>query len=130
MPSLEPLMTVTATLSYAMIGDVGAGTRLDVPFTGTATSSHWDGELPVEGVDYVTLRSDGFGELLIKARMGSGKDLVSYDATGINGPDGIQELLTFRTGSETFKWLNGITAVAFGATEGDQLTLEVYKVVA
>lgn len=127
MASLEPLMTINATLSFKMIGDVGAGTRIDVPFSGTATSSHWEGELPVEGVDYVTMRDSGVGELVIRARMGSGRDTVSYEAIGRNA-GGIVEGLTFSTASEKFDFLNSIVAVAVGGADGDQLSLEIFQV--
>ncbi len=122
-------MTIDATLSFAFIGDVGAGTRLDVPFSGKATSTHWEGERPVSGVDYVTMRADGVGELSIRGRVGEGADAVAYQATGLNGPGGIEELFTFNTASESLAFLNGVTAVAIGTVDGDQLHLEVHKVV-
>lgn len=128
MPSLEPLMTLTAKLEFKVIGGTPSGFRLDVPFTGTATSSHWEGELPIEGVDYVTVRGDKRNGLDIRARMGTGDDIVSYRALGIGSDDGVQELLLFETASETFGWLNGVTAVAVGTVDGDSLTLEVFQV--
>lgn len=128
MPSLEPLMTLTAKLQFEMIGATPSGFRLDVPFTGTATSPHWEGELPIAGTDYVTVRGDKRNGLDIRARMGSGEDVVSYRAVGIGSDDGVQELLTFETASETFGWLNGTTAVAVGTVDGADLTLEVFQV--
>lgn len=130
MPSLEPLMTVKAKLNFNMIGDVGAGTRLDVPFEGTATSSHWEGERPVRGVDYVTVRANGIAELDIRAIVGEGEDAVSYDAKGRQTADGIQEVFTFSTASESLSFLNGITAVGFGSVDKADLTLDIHQIVA
>ena len=57
MPSLEHFCTITATLeNMKVIGSVPSGMRIDFPFEGTATGPHWEGELLVEGVDYVTVR--------------------------------------------------------------------------
>lgn len=129
MPSLEPLMTITAKLQFEMIGKTPSGVRLDVPFTGMATSTHWEGELPVTGVDYVTVRSDGNNDLRIRARMGSGEDVVSYTASGIGQGPGVQEMLQFETASETFAWLNTVCAVAVGTVDGSSLTLDVFNLV-
>lgn len=128
MAALEPLMTIKATLHFNFIGDVGAGTRLDVPFDGVATSPHWEGELPVNGVDYVTVKADGTAELVIRGRVGEGKRFVSYQARGRQTREGIIETLDFTTNIEELSFLNQTMAVAIGGAEKDQLTLEVYSV--
>ncbi len=126
MPSLEPLMSVDATLTFVPVGATPAGTRVDVPFEGTATSSRWEGERPVTGVDYATIRPDGSIALDIRARLGEGDEIVWYSATGRGGPDGIYEVLTFETAAEAFADLNGAVAVAFGTQDGRDLHLDVY----
>lgn len=119
-------MTVNLTLTFMPMGDTPAGTRIDVPFTGTATSSRWEGELPVDGVDYVTVGKGGVTSLDIRARMGTGDNMVSYSATGRVDGTGPMEVLTFQTASEAFADLNGEVAIAFGTQEKNKLTLDVY----
>ncbi len=128
MASLEPLMTVNVTLQMIPLGNTPAGTRLDVPFSGTATSDRWDRELAVEGVDYVTVGKGGIANLDIRARMGEGEDVVSYAASGRMGPEGILEAFTFQTASEKFADLNTAVAVAVGTQDKNKLTLEVFAV--
>ncbi len=69
MATLNELCTLTVELSYAMIGPVRTGTRLDVPFEGTATSPHWEGERTVKGVDYITVGADGSMSLDIRGQI-------------------------------------------------------------
>lgn len=133
MASLEEFCTISATMEFKMIGHVPAGTRLDVPFTGTATGPHWEGELPVTGVDYVTVRGDGHMSLDIHGRIGEGRGTIGYSATGvsINIEKGVaepQELILFETGNEEFAHLNERVAVGLGRGEGANLTLTVYLV--
>ncbi|MCP4086572.1 MAG: DUF3237 domain-containing protein [Actinomycetia bacterium] len=85
MPSLEPLMSVDFTLEFNSIGKTARGVRLNVPFSGTATSSLWEGERPVSGVDYLTVGSDG---------------VVAYSATGRSDGHGPMEVFTFETAGE------------------------------
>ncbi len=128
MPTLEPFANMTGTLDFKMQGKMPAGLRLDAHFAGTITSEHWEGEWPVSGIDYVTVRGDGIAELFIRASMGEGDDIVSYEATGRQTPDGIIETLYFQTASETFAHLNGAVGVASGSVDGDQLSLEIFLV--
>ena len=74
MPSMEEFCKIEADLAMNVIGNTPAGMRIDFPFKGTATSKHWDGERPVRGVDYVTVRSDGNMELDIHATIGEKRD--------------------------------------------------------
>jgi len=131
MPALDEFCTIEATMGFEMIGSVPAGTRLDVPFEGMASSTRWDGELAVRGVDYVTIRSDGNMALDIRARMGQGKGMVSYRGTGVSvvperGIAEPRELLTFETANEDFAYLNTAVGVAVGRGEGPNLSLTVY----
>ena len=70
MPSLELFCTIKAEMGRNIIGGAPAGMRIDFPFQGTATGPHWDGERPVSGIDYVTVRSDGNMDLDIHATVG------------------------------------------------------------
>ncbi len=133
MPSLEPFCEITATMTPRMLGSMPLGTRIDFPFEGVATSEHWDGEREVRGVDYVTLRPDGNMDLQIRGTIGSKRDTVAYQATGVSL--GIsktearpQELITFQTGSEELAWLNDVIGVGLGRGEGLDLSLTIYIV--
>lgn len=133
MPTLESLCTIEADLGMNLIGAAPAGTRIDFPFEGTATSEHWDGERRVRGVDYVTVRSDGNMDLDIRGVIGEKREAVAYRATGVSiaNPDNSadpKELLTFQTANEDLSWLNDEIAVAFGHGSEGRLRLEVYLV--
>ena len=98
-----------------------------------ATSEHWEGEREVRGVDYVTLRPDGNMDLQIRGTIGSKRDTVAYQATGVSL--GIsktearpQELITFQTGNEELSWLNHVIGVGLGKGEGLDLSLTIYVV--
>lgn len=132
MPSLEEFCTIEAAMVPRMIGHTPAGTRIDYPFEGTATGPHWDGERPVKGVDYVTIRGDGNMDLDIHATIGEKRESVSYQAKGLSivhedRTASPQELITFQTGNEDLAWLNTVVAVGLG-TGGDRLQLTVYIV--
>lgn len=126
MPSLTEFCKISAKLTFAPIGKLAGGMRVDLPFTGTATSSHWEGERPVTGIDYVTVRKDGSQELNIRGQIGSGKDVVAYTAAGRGDADGARELFLFETANDELAWLNNAVGVALGAAEGDALELTVY----
>jgi hypothetical protein len=116
-----------------MLGTMPLGTRIDFPFEGVATSPYWDGEREVRGVDYVTLRPDGNMDLQIRGTIGSKRETVAYQATGVSL--GIsktearpQELITFQTGNEELAWLNNVIGVGLGNGEGLDLALTIYVV--
>lgn len=126
MATLTEFCTLDVELDFTPIGKVGTGMRVDIPFTGTASSEHWEGERPVAGVDYVTIGADGVQQLDIRGRIGTGKDTVAYRAIGRGTNDsGPQELLVFETANEQFAHLNSAIAVAFGSLEGTRLRLTV-----
>lgn len=113
-----------------MLGHMPAGTRIDFAFEGTATGPHWEGERPVRGVDYVTVRGDGNMDLDIRATIGEKRETVAYRGTGVSiahedNTASPQELLTFQTGNQDLAWLNTVVGVALG-TGGQDITLEVY----
>jgi hypothetical protein len=133
MPSIEKFCTVEADLGRNVIGKAPTGMRIDFPFEGTATSEHWDGERPVRGVDYVTVRSDGNMTLDIHATIGEKRESVSYRAIGVSIANEDQsadpkELIVFETGNEDLAWLNDEVAVAFGHGAGGKITLDIYLI--
>ena len=82
MPTMTEFCQIEAKLKFTPIGGTATGFRVDVPFEGTATSSHWEGERQVVGVDIVRVGSDGVQALEIRARIGEGADAVAYQAIG------------------------------------------------
>jgi hypothetical protein len=125
MASLREFATFTATLDFTMIGKVPAGLRIDVPFEGTCTSSHWDGERPIAGVDVVTIGEGGIQDLDIHGRIGAGKQVVAYRAIGRGGGDGPTEVFTFETADEDLSWLNSAIGVGVGSIDGNQLQMTI-----
>lgn len=125
MITLEPFATINGKLDFKPLGKTPSGMRLNVHFEGTVTSDQWEGEWPLSGIDYVTVRKDGVAELIIKATMGSGEDLVSYEAHGRQTAEGIVETFFFQTASEKFAHLNGAVGVGTGSVEGTALTIEL-----
>jgi hypothetical protein len=133
MAGLERFCTIEGELGRKVIGQGPAGMRIDFPFTGAATSPHWEGERPVSGVDYSMVRSDGNMDLDIRGVIGEKRESVAYRAIGIStvNPDKsaeINELFTFQTGNEDLAWLNNRIGVAIGHGAGAKLSLEVYLV--
>lgn len=125
MATLTPFCTIAVELQFVPIGGVATGMRLDVPFTGSATSPNWEGELPVAGVDYVNVGAEGSQSLDIRGRIGEGRGVIGYRAIGRGDATGPMELLVFETANEDFAHLNNAVAVATGTLDGTSLTLEV-----
>lgn len=133
MPSLERFCSIEASLGMNVIGNAPAGMRIDFPFEGTATSEHWEGERPVKGMDYVTVRSDGNMVLDVHATIGEKREQVSYSATGVSIANedrsaDPKELIVFSTGNEDLAWLNNEIGVAFGHGGGGEIELEIYLI--
>lgn len=133
MPSLEKFCTVQGDLAMNVIGKAPIGMRIDFPFQGTATSEHWEGERPVRGVDYVTVRADGNMSLDIHATIGEKRETLSYRASGVSIVNEDQsanpkELIVFETGNEDLAWLNDEVGVAFGHGAAGKITLEIYLI--
>ncbi len=133
MPELERFCSIEAELDMKVIGDTPAGMRIDFPFNGVARSDHWDGDRPVNGIDYVTVRSDGNMELDIHGVIGEKREAVSYRATGVSiaNPDrsaSPRELIVFETGNEDMAWLNNEIGIGLGSGAGGKLTLDIYIV--
>lgn len=133
MPTLEEFCTIKASMTPRMLGNMPGGTRIDFPFEGTATSPHWEGERPVRGIDYVTVRSDGNMALDIRATIGEKRETVAYRGQGVSivkSPTEAfpQELITFETGNEDLAWLNSVVGVGLGGGEGGELEVNLYVV--
>jgi hypothetical protein len=133
MPALERFCTIEADMEMRIVGAGPSGMRIDFPFAGTATGPHWEGERPVSGVDYATVRSDGNMDLDIHATIGEKRESVAYRGSGVSivQPDKSaepKELLTFQTGNEDLAWLNSEIGVAIGNGASGNLTVEVYLV--
>ncbi len=134
MATLEEFCTIRASLDMNVIGNTPRGMRIDFPFAGVATSSHWEGERPVSGVDYVTVRADGNMQLDIHGVIGEGRAKVAYTATGVSlageerGVAYPQELLVFETADADLAFLNDAVAVALGKGEGNAIELTVWLV--
>lgn len=133
MPSLDKFCSIEASLGMNVIGKTPAGMRIDFPFEGTATSEHWEGTRPVEGMDYVTVRADGNMVLDVHATIGEKREQVSYTATGISIANEDQsadpkELIVFSTGNDDLAWLNNEVGVAFGHGAGGKIDLEIYLI--
>jgi hypothetical protein len=133
MPSLEKFCSIDASLERRILGQTPLGMRIDFPFEGVATGPHWDGERPVSGVDYSTVRSDGNLDLRIHAVIGEKRETVAYTGTGVSilNPDQSadpKELILFQAGNEDLAWLNNEIGVAFGHGEAGRITLEVFLI--
>ena len=133
MPELEHFCTFEGDLGMKVIGKTPGGMRIDFPFEGTATGPHWEGERPVSGVDYATVRGDGNMDLDIRAVIGEKREAVAYRGSGVSiaHPDNSadpKELITFQTANEDLAWLNSEVGVVFGHGEAGKLSLEFYLV--
>jgi len=131
MPTFEKFCTVEGDLGMNVIGKAPVGMRIDFPFQGTATSEHWEGERPVKGVDYATVRDDGNMSLDIHGVIGEKRESVAYRATGVSiahedRTASPKELITFETGNEDLAWLNDEVAIAFGHGGAGKISLEIY----
>jgi hypothetical protein len=132
-PELEKFCRIEGDLGLKVIGQTPAGMRLDFPFSGAATSEHWEGERAVDGIDYVTVRSDGNMTLDLHAVIGEKREAVSYSGTGVSiaHPDrsaSPRELIVFSTGNEDLAWLNNEIGVALGHGADGKIELDIYIV--
>lgn len=133
MPDLEKFCTITGDLDMKIVGDTPAGMRIDFPFSGVATSDHWDGERSVAGVDYVTVRGDGNMTLDIHGVIGEKRESVGYKAIGVSiaNPDrsaNPRELIVFETGNEELSWLNNEVGIGLGTGGAGKISLDIYIV--
>jgi hypothetical protein len=122
----QPMITLHVTLRRIPLGRTPTGDLTEVPFEGTATSPHWDGEWTVTGVDHITRGTDGVAHIDVHTVISNGDASLRYWGVGRGGPNGIREGITFQTSSERLAWMNSIVAVGRGVVTGDQLDVEIY----
>jgi len=124
----EAMMTLRVTLHPRQIGRTPAGHRVEVPFEGTATSPHWDGEREASGVDHITVGSNGISRLDVHTIVTEGDETIAYRGTGRGGPDGVLEGVVFETASERLAWMNEAVAVGVGTVDGRELTVDIFAI--
>ena len=125
MATLTDFCALEVTLDFQVIGQTGTGFRLDVPFSGTATSPNWEGERPVDGIDFVTVGADGIQSLDIRGRIGTGTETIGYRAIGRGTDAGPCELFVFETADESMSHLNSAIGVGMGTIDGTTLSLAI-----
>jgi hypothetical protein len=130
-PTLEEFCKVKGAMTARMLGKMPQGARIDFMFEGTATSKHWEGERPVKGIDYVTVRGDGNMDLDIRATIGEKRETIAYRGSGVSivkSPTEAmpRELITFQTGIEDLSWLNTSVGVAIGEGETGAIAITIY----
>ena len=127
--SEAPMMTLQVTLRRIPLGRTPTGERTEVPFEGTATSPHWDGERSVSGVDHILRSSAGIAHIDVHTVITDGEESILYRGVGRGGPSGIVEGVTFETSSQRLDWLNTAVAIGRGSLAGNELTIELFQVV-
>jgi len=124
----EPMIVLRVTLRRLPLGETPFGTRLEVPFEGTATSPHWTGERQVTGVDHLAVSSDGVAAIDVHTVISGDDETILYRGHGRSGPDGLREGVTFQTASDRLGWLNHTVALGRGSLDGQELTIELFQV--
>jgi hypothetical protein len=124
----EPFMTLQVTLRDIPIGVTPYGSRLEVPFDGTATSTLWDGERSVYGIDHITLGTQGTAVIDVHVFITGDDEVVTYRGHGRGTDLGVREGVTFETASERLAWLNDTVAVGKGTLERNQLVVELFRI--
>lgn len=122
----EPFMVLEVDLRMHPIGSTPFGTRLEVPFEGTATSRLWDGERSAWGTDHITISATGTAEIDVHVVIEGGDEVVVYRGHGRGTDAGVREGVTFETASERLAWLNDAVALGKGTVVGDHLTVELF----
>lgn len=113
---LEPLLSVTARMRMREVGATPEGQRMDLHIQGsTDPGGRLAGRL--EGVDYLTIRTDGVARLDVRALLETDSGVVAVRGRGIGNPLPGGEVagrlaLTFQTAAGDLAWLNRVLAVA------------------
>lgn len=147
-PGLEWLCRYSATLQAPeVIGPVPEGIRVNFYVTGGQCSGRIAGKLRAVGGDWLTIRSDGVGELDVRATLetddGALIDLA-YRGIGDLGPEGYSAFLegrlpdalslrtrpVMRTAHPAYQWLQRLFCVSIGSVDFKKLevTYDVYVV--
>ncbi len=124
----EPFMVLEVELRMMPVGATPYGTRLEVPFDGTATSRLWDGERAVTGIDHITVSTAGTAEIDVHVFISGDDEIVTYRGHGRGTPNGVREGVTFETASERLGWLNDAVAIGRGTVAGTHLTVELFLI--
>ncbi len=148
-PSLRFLYTSTIDVETPLlVGHSSYGERRIINITGGAfTGPRLSGRVLPGGADWQIIRSDGIIELearyTLKTHDGA---LVYVFNRGLrHGPEEVMDRLAsgdevdpseyyfrttpvFETGSEEYRWLNGVVAVAAGQRRTAQVIITVYEV--
>jgi hypothetical protein len=129
-PEVEPesFMTLHLTLRRIPIGTTPFGTRLEVPFEGTATSGLWDGEREVYGVDHIAISTTGTARIDVHVIISGDDEVITYRGNGRGTAVGVREGVIFETASERLAWLNDTVAIGTGTVNGDDLLVELFRI--
>lgn len=125
----DPFMVLEVDLRMHPIGTTPFGTRLEVPFDGTATSRLWEGERSAWGIDHITISTSGTAEIDVYVVIEGDDEIVTYRGHGRGTENGVREGVTFETASERLAWLNDAVALGKGTLTGDHLTVELFLLV-
>jgi hypothetical protein len=130
------------------VGMTPRGMRMIYPIVGgTVKGPKLNGEVLASGADWIVVRSDGVGELDVRAAMRTDDgELIYASYRGIlkidpeimgrvqNGEEIDPSQYYFRTtpvletGSEKYSWLNQIICVGVGKVEPKRVTYKVYQI--
>jgi hypothetical protein len=148
-PALEHLYDLTVDLEApCQIGDVGRGGRLIIPVrSGTLTGPRLRGKVLPPSADWLTVRTDGTGELDVRATVETDDGALIYAAyrgyvTNVPAimprwaageaipPDEYYFRTTpyFETGAPRYAWLTRIVAVGVGALIPGGVSFRVFAV--
>lgn len=125
----EPFVTIEIVLRTTPVGRTPFGDRREVFFDGTATSTLWDGDWQVNGIDHITTGDGGVVRIDVHVTMTGDGEVVTYRGHGRAGAHGVVEGVTFETPSERLSELNTTVAVGRGALDGDRLTITLYRII-
>ena len=87
----EPFMVLEVELRMHPIGTTPFGTRLEVPFEGTATSRLWEGERTAWGIDHITISTAGTAEIDVYVVVEGDDEIVTYRGHGRGTDAGADE---------------------------------------
>ena len=118
------------------VGDTPDGARIIYNVTGgTIDGPRIKGKILPGGGDWFRVRSDGTGELDVRATIQTGDNVLIYmrytGVTHTKAEDGSRYFRTtprFETASEKYAWLNDVVAVGVGQTGDNQVSYDVYEI--
>lgn len=122
-------------LTTVEIGPVPEGEIVNYPFAGRVSGPKISGKL--EGVDYVLIRPDGVGLLHVHGVITTDKgDRISIEVSAFatdskeKGLNDIKGVVTFRTSSTEFAWLNSTQGVEQGYADMKlgEIDVKVYTI--